>query len=319
MVDNYSLTYLKDINSRDVDWLWYPYIPYGKITIIQGDPGEGKTTFILSLIAGLSINDYLPCSKDRLVCNSIYQNTEDDMADTIKPRLEKHNADCSKICFIEKSDPLSLDDSCIESAIVKANAKVFVLDPLQSFVGENIDMNRANSMRPRLNKLKEIAEKTGCAIILVGHLNKKSGGKTDYRGLGSIDIQAAARSVLFVGTHNDYPNMKFVAQQKNNLAPLGDTLAFSLISGKVNWLGKYPISVNDLVNNDTVSKKETKEDIAIKIISNLLVNGKQRSEYILKCCEAEGISERTVNSVKKRLNVCAIREKGLWYWCFKSK
>lgn len=318
MSEKYTLRYLKDIQSKDVDWLWYPYIPYGKITIVQGDPGEGKTTFILSLLARLSSNGYLPCSEKRLFCNSIYQNTEDDIADTIKPRLEKHSADCSKICFIEKSDLLLLDDNCIESAIQKANAKVFVLDPLQAFVGENIDMNRASSMRPRLNKLKKTAEKTGCAIILIGHLNKKAGGKSDYRGLGSIDIQAAARSVLFVGTHNDYPNMRFVVQQKNNLAPLGDTLAFSLKSGIVEWLGKFPMSVNDLVNND-MNIKKTKEQRAIQIISNLLIDGKQRTDYIMKCCEAEDISERTVNNAKTKLGVNAIRENGSWYWCFNSK
>lgn len=99
-----NLVYYKDIESRRVNWLWYPYIPYGKITIVQGDPGEGKTTFVLSLLSILSTGGMLPDSDIHISGNAIYQNSEDDNADTIKPRLEKHGADCSKICFINKYD-----------------------------------------------------------------------------------------------------------------------------------------------------------------------------------------------------------------------
>lgn len=97
-----SLTYYKDVVSRNINWLWYPYIPFGKITIVQGDPGEGKTTFILSILSILSNGEKLPCSDTVIRGNAIYQNTEDDNEDTIKPRLERHGADCSKICFITK-------------------------------------------------------------------------------------------------------------------------------------------------------------------------------------------------------------------------
>lgn len=311
---DYSLNYIDGIVSRKVNWLWYPYIPYGKLTVIQGDPGDGKTTFILSIIAALSNGGVLPGSNEKIICNCIYQNTEDDLADTIKPRLENYKADCSKVCYIEKDSPLYLDDSCLESAIYDADAKLLVLDPLQSFVGENVDMNRANCMRPRLNKLKQVAEKTGCAIVLIGHLNKKSGGKVDYRGLGSIDIQAAARSVLLVSKHEEYPGFRFIAQQKNNLAPLGDTLAFTLKDDGVKWLGKFPLSADDLSNRD--SGKVSKEKLAVQIISNMLFSGERLSEEIMSRCFDEGISERTVNNAKKRLNIRAFRKKGKWYWTF---
>lgn len=313
MPHEFSLTYLNTIHSREVKWLWYPYIPYGKITIIQGDPGDGKTTFILSLIAGLTRTGYLPCSKEKLFCKAIYQNTEDDLADTIKPRLERHGADCSKVCFINKSEQLLLDDDCLETAIIESQAKLLVLDPLQAFVGENIDMNRANSIRPRLSKLKCIAEKTGCAIVIIGHLNKKAGGKLDYRGLGSIDIQAAARSVILIGKHEEFPNFRFVAQQKNNLAPLGKTLGFTLKDGVVKWLGQFPISAEELATGECFNKK-SKERIATKIIANSLVHGRMPSDLIFKRCADEGISERTVNNAKKKMSIRAIRKEQVWYW-----
>ena len=312
MSEEFSLTYLNTIHSREVNWLWYPYIPYGKLTIVQGDPGEGKTTFILSLIAALTRTGCLPCSKEKLFCKAIYQNTEDDLADTIKPRLERHGADCSKVCFIDKSEQLLLDDDCLEKAINESQSKLLVLDPLQAFVGENIDMNRANSIRPRLSKLKSIAEKTGCAIVIIGHLNKKAGGKLDYRGLGSIDIQAAARSVILVGKHEGYPNFRFVAQQKNNLAPLGKTLGFILEDGVVKWLGEFPISAEELATGESSNK--SKERIATRIIANLLVHGRTPSDLIFKSCANEGISERTVNNAKKKMSIKAIRKGQVWYW-----
>ena len=108
---NYDITYYTDIESKQVDWLWYPYIPYGKLTILQGDPGDGKTTFILSIMALMSKNECLPFSEQRISGISIYQNAEDDISDTIKPRLEQHKANCKNICFIDsKGSPLSMDE-----------------------------------------------------------------------------------------------------------------------------------------------------------------------------------------------------------------
>lgn len=144
-----ELTYYKDIQSRNVNWLWYPYIPFGKITIIQGDPGEGKTTFVLSLLSILSNGDKLPCSDIHISGKAIYQNLEDDNADTIKPRLEKHGANCANICFIDKHDGyLSIDGNDLKWAVIESKAKILVLDPIQAFIGENIDINRANAVRP---------------------------------------------------------------------------------------------------------------------------------------------------------------------------
>jgi len=203
---DYNITFFHDVRSKKVKWLWYPYIPYGKITLIQGDPGDGKTSFILNLIARMSNGDTLPFSKAHIHGVAIYQNAEDDIADTIKPRLERQHANCQNICFIDQTSPLLIENNSIEKAISETGAKLLVLDPLQSFMGEHIDMNRANSVRPLMQHLKKIAATTGCAIVLVGHLNKNISNKASYRGLGSIDIIAAARSVLLIGKDEENPN-----------------------------------------------------------------------------------------------------------------
>jgi len=135
-----KLINMADIQSKKVEWLWYPYIPYGKITIVQGDPGEGKTTFILKLAADLSNGERLPFeSIEREAISIIYQTAEDGLEDTIKPRLEKAGADCNKIRVIDESEnELTMSDERLEQAIQKTGAKLVILDPIQAYLGAQI-------------------------------------------------------------------------------------------------------------------------------------------------------------------------------------
>ena len=318
-MEDWSLVYYKDIESRKIDWLWYPYIPFGKITLIQGDPGEGKTTFILSLLSILSTGGKLPCSDVSIIGNAIYQNSEDDNADTIKPRLERHGADCSRICFVSKQDDVvSLEDD-LEKWIREADARILVLDPIQSFIGENTDMNRANSVRPRMNRLKEIAESTGCAVVLIGHLNKNASGKANYRGLGSIDFSAAARSILVIGKPADHPELRIMAHQKSNLGPLGKSLAFSLDNGRVTWIGEYDITAEELFSPSGSEKEAPKFTNASLFLSAFLKDGERSYREIISAAENEGISKRTLARAKDELNVMSFKCPDGWYWALNTK
>ena len=310
-----ELTYYKDIQSRKVNWLWYPYIPFGKITIIQGDPGEGKTTFVLSLLSILSNGDKLPCSDINISGKAIYQNLEDDNADTIKPRLEKHGANCANICFIDKHDGrLSIDGNDLKWAIIESKAKILVLDPIQAFIGENTDINRANAVRPLMNKLKELAESSGCAVLLVGHLNKNSGGKVNYRGLGSIDFSAAARSILLIGRAPSDENIRVLAHQKSNLGPIGSSLAFTLDNGKVEWLGEIDMNASELLSGGIQDKFVSKQEEATILLSELLSKGPKTYNEIMCKADVEGISRRTMMRAKASLNVTSKKVANEWYW-----
>ena len=193
---------MSEVQSQEIEWLWYPFIPYGKLTIIQGDPGDGKTTMVLNLAAKLSKGEALDENmKVTEPVNVIYQTAEDGLADTVKPRLELAGADCERIIVIDESDKsLSMVDERLEEAIVRTGARLLILDPIQAYLGGGMDMNRANEARDMTKKLGALAEKTKCAIILIGHMNKASGNKAAYRGMGSIDFFAVARSVL-TGRH----------------------------------------------------------------------------------------------------------------------
>ena len=168
---------LSEIKTEEVKWLWYPYIPFGKVTIVQGDPGEGTTTFVLSVIAALTHGETLPeCETGLPPMNVIYQTAEDGLADTIKPRLEAVGADCSRVQTIDDSQSmLTLTDQRLEEAIHSTDAGLLVLDPLQAYLGSGVDMHRANEIRPIMKKLSAVAERTGCAVVLIGHMNKASG------------------------------------------------------------------------------------------------------------------------------------------------
>lgn len=305
---------MDEIQAKEVNWLWYPYIPYGKITIIQGDPGEGKTTLALRLAALLSKGEKLPCDDmEREPVKIIYQTAEDGLEDTIKPRLLDADADCTQIKVIDESEAvLNMLDERIEKAIVEVGARIIILDPIQAYVGANINMNNANEVRSVMSQLGKVAEKYDCAIILVGHMNKGMGNKSSYRGLGSIDFQASARSVLIVGRIKDKPQTRVVVQDKSSLAPEGEPIAFELDKETgFRWVGHYDISVDDLLCGVS---KEKKSEQAEELILDMLNDGKYPQQAIEQKAKVIGISKRVLDEAKKTLGVKSVKEGNSWYW-----
>lgn len=312
---------MEDVQTREVNWLWYPYIPYGKITVIEGDPGEGKTTLALTLAALLSRGQPLPCDEDIPYepTNIIYQTAEDGIDDTIKPRLEKANADCSKIRVIDETEKeLSMTDERLEQAIAETNAKLIILDPIQAYIGSNVDMHRANEIRPVLKRLGIIAEKYGCAIVLIGHMNKAFGSKSTYRGLGSIDIQATARSVLLVARIPDKPNIRIMAQDKSSLAAAGDSIGFEISEDRgFECIGPYDITVDELLAGKE-GRGRKKLDAAIAFIKGYFgAESEVSSKDIEEEAAKKGIKRNTLLSAKKKLGIMAGNRKtidGTMYW-----
>ena len=321
---NLKLINMEQVEVEKIDWLLYPFIPFGKATIVQGDPGEGKTTMVLQIIAKLTKGQaVLPSDSDESALeektmdlepvNVIYQTAEDGLGDTIKPRLLSAGADCSRVMVIDDGDQaLTMMDARLEEAIIQTKARLVVLDPIQGFLGADVDMHRANEIRPLMKRVAVLAEKYHCAIILIGHMNKNSNGKSSYRGLGSIDFQAAARSVLIVGRIKDEPEIRVVCHVKSSLAPEGKSIAFRLDKDTgFEWIGEYDISADDLLSGDNRGQKihEAKE-----FLKEILVSGSVAQTKVAEEAESRGIKKKTLWNAKKELEIESVKIGNQWFW-----
>ena len=210
---------------------------------------------------------------------------------------------------------MSINDRRIESAITKIGARLLVLDPLQAYLGENNEMNRADGVRPMMKQLTAVAERTGCAIVIIGHMNKASGSKGIYRGLGSIDITAAARSVLLVGKIKNNPTTRIMAQIKNSLAAEGSPFAFEINENSaIRWIGEYDITADELLNGDEGENNGSKFSEAVECLVNLLRNGEVPCTKIYTKLIDKGISKRSIDRAKKKLGIKSIKHTDGWYW-----
>ena len=311
---------MSEVQQTEVEWLWYPYIPFGKLTIIQGNPGEGKTFFAMQLAAACTNRRFLPQMDPFEPFNMIFQTAEDGLGDTVKPRLLSAEADLERVLVIDDGyNPLTLADERIENAIRENHARLVIIDPLQAFLGANVDMNRANEVRPIFRRLADVAQATNCAIVMIGHLNKAAGSQSTYRGLGSIDITAVVRSLLFIGKVKTDPTTRVIVHEKSSLAPPGQSLAFSLGDEKgFRWIGAYDISAEDLLAGGEGSKTELKQEQAVKLIEEFLSEGKKVSiAEINKEAAERGISERTVRLARNSMGdkIASERQgKDWWIW-----
>lgn len=212
----------------------------------------------------------------------------------------------------DRDIPLTMLDIRLEQAIAETKARLVVLDPIQGFLGTGVDMHRANEIRPVMKHISELAEKYKCAIILIGHMNKCSMGKSAYRGLGSIDFQAAARSVLIVGRIKDEPEVRVVCQTKNSLAPETKSIAFRLSEENAfEWIGEYDVAADDLLSG---TAKGTKKQMAMDFLETILSGGQMQQTAIMQLAEEKGISQKTLRNAKEALDIKSIRLNNQWYW-----
>ena len=317
--NDYKLINMNDVEIEQVEWLWEGYIPVGKLTILQGDSGKGKTMAMLNLIAafttGRDLLDPPGSPQIREPINVIYQTAEDGLADTVKPRLVAAGADCSRVSVIDEGERmLSMTDERLIWAIRETDAGLVVLDPIQAYLGENVDMHRANEVRPRLKHLGDIAAVNSCGMVLIGHLNKKDSGKPEYRGLGSIDFTAAARSVILCAESPRDRDVRVLASTKCSLTYPPDPVAFRLSKERgFEWEGTYDITAEELLQSTRVKGQKTiaaKEFLAAEL--------PEPGEYIpstelMDKAKEKKIAEKTLRNAMKDLGITSHKEADRWY------
>ncbi len=310
----FQYEYFSSVRQRKVEWLWYPYIPYGKLTILQGDPGEGKSTFMLNIAAlltrGRAMPDGYPVDGVQQV---VYQTAEDNIADTVKPRLIQAGADCNQIAYIvDEEETLTFCDLRIEEVLKRTKARLLILDPLQAYVSQSADIFNAGRMRQQMKLLADMAAEYKCAVVIIGHMNKAYGEKSLYRGLGSIDIAAIARSVLMISRDKVDPELRYMYPIKASLAPLGKPIAFRIDSKRgVQWLCEDEVDRRRIAES---MANENKAALCRRILFETLSEQDVPSKDIITKLKYMGISDRTANAVKKNLGITSYKKNGVWFW-----
>ena len=311
-----------EITPKEIKWLWYPYIPFGKVTLLQGDPGDGKSKFMLSIAALLSKGELLPFTDEDEKLEPmtvIYQTTEDDADDTVVPRFNSAEGDGEKLIFIkEDKKNLTFGDERIREAIEKSGARLLILDPMSSYIGEECSMNNANETRAEFNHLINVARDTDCAIVIVAHMNKGRDMNPLYRTNGSIDIAGAARSILAITRtpNKENPSERYLVQVKSNLAPTGSAVVFEVADKGVNFIDEREMTADEAfsVYAPAVGRPSDLCQAAERFIRELLSDGKQLATDCEAKLEAEGFKKSTYKKAKRRAGVTSVKEGFLWYW-----
>lgn len=320
---------LSDVRPEHVEWLWPSRIPLGKLTILDGDPGLGKSTVSLDLAARVSRGLPMPGEPDgRPPAGVVLLSAEDGLADTIRPRLDAAGADVSRIVALtavyddgaDRLPTLPADLDRLEAAIVAHEAELVVVDVLMAFLAGEVNAHRDQDVRGALAPLAAMAERTGTAILVLRHLNKSTGGPAVYRGGGSIGIVGAARSALVVGRDPDDEGRLILAVTKSNLAPLASSLAYRIVdrdgAGSIAWEGASSLTAAQLLSMPTSSEERSALDEAKVVLRDLLGNGPIPSKDVQRQARDAGISDATLRRAKDALGVRSIRDGfgGPWSW-----
>lgn len=315
-----TLVPLEDVEAEQVEWLWYPYIPRGKLTIIEGDPGLGKSWLTMALAHYVSIGKKLPENNLPLQQGPvIILSAEDGIADTIKPRLL--TLGCSGKDIYAIPEAFTLNEAgilALKKAALKLKPELIIIDPLVAYFGGKIDMHKANETRSVMKLISQLAEEIHTAIVCVRHLAKGQKDKAIYRGIGSIDITAAARSCLAIGRNPEDPNNgRVICHIKSNLAPLGKPIAYELQPGTkepFNFIGHISVDVNAVLNQEPTDVKGIIEEAKDWLEAFLTTNGPTSSEVLHRECEAHGITWENLRKARKALKVQTTTKEDIIVW-----
>jgi putative DNA primase/helicase len=296
---------MADVAAEVVRWLWHPYIALGKLTLLEGDPGLGKSWLTCALAAAVTCGRGLPGCEPFEPGNVLMLSAEDGLGDTLRPRLDAVGADVSRVFAL--AEPLTFDAPGLlrlETTILDCSPTLIIVDPLFAFTGGKVDIHRANECRAISAPLAAIAERTGCALVAVRHLGKsRGGGHALNAGIGSIDFTAAARSVLLVGQDPDEPTKRAVVQIKNNLAPHGEAIGYTLEDGGFFWTGASDLTAGRILSAAGDEEERGSMAEAVDFLRVALSDGGRDAKAIEAEAKHAGVNPATLRRAKSRLGV----------------
>jgi putative DNA primase/helicase len=331
----YTLTIAANVVPQKVRWIWKGRIPQGKQTVLDGDPGLGKSLLSLDLAARVSQGRAMPDGSrgDLLSARGVViVSAEDDPSDTIRPRLEAAGANLSRIGLLtavldadgESRPPHLGDIDILRSVIQEMDAGLVIIDPLMAHLPNDRDSHRDQDIRRTLAPLSILANETGVAILVVRHLNKTASGNPIYRGGGSIGIIGAARSGLLVAPDPDDAEgqVRVLASTKCNLSAPSPSLRYRVVEQKtgvpkIEWLGQSSqTAATLLMATEEDQEARTERDAAAAWLREMLANGSVLAKHVFAGARQAGLSEKTLRRAAKSIRVLITKksfEEG-WEW-----
>jgi hypothetical protein len=312
--------------AQPLHWLWEPYIPRGKLVLLDGDPGVGKSLLTLDVAARLSrggiLPDGTPSARPHV---TLFLSAEDDVDDTMRPRAESAGANLDRLVQLntESGDPMQFpaDLPDLEGAIRDHRADLVVIDPVMAFLPSAVAVNSDQSVRTVLNKFATLAERTDCTLLLIRHLRKKESKKALYRGLGSMGIIGAVRAGLLASEHPYQADLRVLAVTKSNLAQLPPSLGYRLVSTtsgsvKIDWLGPLGVTADSLGVPPPYLRPR---DRAVGWLQAELAGGPRRAAELFTAGALAGIPERTLKRAKEEIGVRSRQvvlpdDRHVWFW-----
>lgn len=304
-----SLVCMSDIEEEEITWLYYPYIPRGKVTICAAYPGTGKTYLLCYMAAcvstGRSFFNIVPF--DNAPGKAIYLTAEDGISDTIKKRLRVCGANMKNIATVLDKTQLMFDSPEIEEYMRDYKPDLMIFDPFQAYIGAEVDMNAPNKTRDRLKHLGALAEKYGVAVVLICHFNKNSKGDAITRVLGSTDIMGICRSYIALGLVPGEDDIKFMSHEKSSLDKRGKTVLFEIDpdNGGIVYLGENYLTMDDYTA--IRSKKRAKTAPAVEAAKQFLIDqmpeGQRPAKELYNLGKANHISEMSLKRAREELGI----------------
>jgi DNA polymerase I-like protein with 3'-5' exonuclease and polymerase domains len=316
---------LSEVQAETVEWLWERRIPLGKITVLDGDPDNGKSVLTTDLAARVTTGRPMPYGFGKTFPQAgvVILSAEDGVGDTIRPRFDAAGGDPNKVVILGNEDPFGIPEDLpkLSRAIERVGARLVVIDPIMAFLGENINSNSDKDVRSALKPLKQLAERSGAAVVIVRHLNKTPGGNVLYRGGGSIGIIGAARSGLVVGPHPTDEGLRVLASQKHNLSMPPESLAYQVTSAPNNphaavivYKGVTEMNAKDILKPQVEEQERSAMDEAKDFLREVLAAGEKPAADVKSEAESVGVAWGTLKRAKVALGVNPVKRGTVWYW-----